>query len=524
MKLNTFIKHSFIYLTISLFLFSCKGKKDVDDEVIYLNVYNWQDYIYQYDPSDKDSEKDLLEQFNDYLDDPEVRKQYGLNKKVQVIYDMFDTPETMYNELKLNKSNYDIMCPSDYMIQKLALNLDGLDSTRIQKIDFSRVPNYQKYVSKFLTSTLENNLIDENDPSKGNLNDYTLGYMWGTLGLIYNPSNPYLVSKGYSKEKVIEDFSKPSAWNLLWENYDYTAIASIKDSIRDTYAFGIMHVYNDEFKKLQEDYEANIITLETYKKSINKIFNRSDNETIKKVEKALIEIKDKIYGFEVDTGKTDIVTGKVGINLAWSGDAVYSMNEAEKYGQEFYYALPSYGANIWFDGWCISEHCQGDKLSAAYAFLDFLSIPKNAALNMDYIGYTPFIAGDEVLEQVHEWYDASEEEQGNTVDYDLTYFFEGTLEKEDSDPVIKASYSQTKRQLHAQYPEKDEVNHLCIMKDFGKANDSIVTMWENVKVNPLPIWVKVVVLTTLISFISYLGSYKLIRKYKLNKRKKLREK
>ncbi len=521
------MKYSKIFGLISAFLLvsmsatSCGTNYSSD--VTYLHVYNWQDYIYQYDPeSETYQDPDMIDQFEEYINQPENMKTYGLTKKVEVIYDTFDTPETMYNELKLNKTSYDLMAPSDYMIQKLALNLDGLSSTRIQKIDFSRVPNYSKYASKFLIDNLKDILIDENDPSKGTLNDYALGYMWGTLGMLYNPGAKTLANKGYTEEQVIEDFSQPDAWNILWENDDYAHIASIKDSIRDTYSMGIMRVYNDEFKSLKEQFEANKIDKATYKSEINKIFNRSDSETISKVQAALIELKSKIYGFEVDTGKTDIVTGKIGINLAWSGDAVYSMDQAEEYDQYFYYAIPSYGANIWFDGWCIPESCQGENLSAAYAFIDFLSIPSKAAMNMDYIGYTPFVAGDEVLAQVHDWYDAEEGEE--TVDYDLSYFFNGTLENEDSDPVIHCSPEQTNRQLRAQYPEESEIDHLCVMKDFGVANDSIVTMWENVKVNPLPTWVKVVVIFSLVVFLGYLASYKLIKKAKINYRKSLRNK
>src|SRR5574344_789185 len=500
-------------------LTSCAGAGDSDDTV-YLHVYNWADYIYQNDPENGYEDDDMVTQFENYINTPENKKTYGLTKNVKVVYDTFDTPETMYNELKLNKTSYDMMCPSDYMIQKLALNLDGLSSTRIQKIDYSRLFNYSKYVSKFLTGNLKAVNISDSDASKGTLYDYACGYMWGTLGLVYNPGAQTLADKGYDPETVINDFSKPDAWNVLWENDDYARIASIKDSIRDTYSMGIMHVFNDEFKDLATKYQSGALTKDEYKTKINNIFNRSDKETVAKVQAALIELKDRIYGFEVDTGKTDIVTGKVGVNLAWSGDAVYSMDQAEEYNQNFYYALPSYWANIWFDGWCIPESVTGEHLSAVYAFFAFLSIPKNAAANMNYIGYTPFIAGDEVLSQVHEWYDT--EDTANAVDYDVSYFFDGTLNDPESDPIIHADSEQTKRQLHAQYPEAEEIDHLCIMKDFGVNNDSIVTMWENVKVNPLPIWVTIIVLVSIILFVAYLGSYGLIRKAVLKHRRKLR--
>jgi spermidine/putrescine transport system substrate-binding protein len=509
------------FVIVSLLsLSSCAGAGSDTNDTVYLHVYNWADYIYQNDPEGGYTDPDMINQFEDYINTDEHKALYGLKKNVKVVYDTFDTPETMYNELKLNKTSYDMMCPSDYMIQKLALNLDGLTSTRIQKIDYSRLINYSKYVSPFLTDNLKAVNISETDTTKGTLYDYAVGYMWGTLGLVYNPGAVTLQDKGYTEEQVINDFSDPEAWNLLWNNDDYAHIASIKDSIRDTYSMGIMHVFSDEFKKLSADYSSGALTKEEYKSKMNSIFNRSDKDTVAKVQSALIALKDRIYGFEVDTGKTDIVTGKVGVNLAWSGDAVFSMDQADEYDQHFYYALPSLGANIWFDGWCIPESVSGDHLSAVYAFLDFLSMPKNAAANMNYIGYTPFIAGDEVLSQVHDWYDTEETE--GVVDYDLSYFFNGTLNDLESDPIIHTDEEQTKRQLHAQYPEANEIDHLCIMKDFGINNDSIVAMWENVKVNPLPVWVTVIVLASIILFLAYLGSYGLIRKAKLKHRRELR--
>jgi len=505
---------------IALMASSCSNGA-TDKDVTYLRVYNWEDYIYQNDPESGYDAPDMTEQFEEFINTPEAKKEYGLTKDVKVIYDTFDTPETMYNQLKLNKTSYDLMCPSDYMIQKLALHLDGLESTKIQKIDFSRLPNYSQYVSPFLTSNLESVQIDPSNPDVGTLADYAVGYMWGTLGILYNPGAQTLLDKGYTEEEIIEAFSQPDAWNLLWENEDFASVASIKDSIRDTYAMGILHVYSDELEALKIQYEEGKLEAKEYREKVNEIFNRNDEESIKKVQEALIELKNRIYGFEVDTGKTDVVTGKIAVNLQWSGDAVFSMDSAEEFDQYLCYALPSYGANIWFDGWIMSESCQGENKDAAYAFLDFISTPQSAAQNMDYIGYTPFIAGDDVLAQVHDWYDSEDEEQA--VAYDISYFFEGTLDELTSeDAIIYTDFEQTYRQLHAQYPEIEEINYLCIMKDFGKANDTIVTMWENVKVNPLPIWVKVFVILALVIFVGYLGSYGLIRKAVLKKRKKLR--
>ena len=79
------------------------------------------------------------------------------------------------------------------------------------------------------------------------------------------------------------------------------------------------------------------------------------------------------------------------------------------------------------------------------------------------------------------------------------------------------------RSLVAQYPETKNIDYLYVMRDFGDQNNAIVSMWENVKVNPLPVWVVVLLVIFLVGVVAYLGSYKLIRKYKLKKRKELRK-
>ena len=116
-------------------------------------------------------------------------------------------------------------------------------------------------------------------------------------------------------------------------------------------------------------------------------------------------MKKNIFGFEVDSGKNDIITGKIKLNLAYSGDAVFSIdtarNEADKY-LEFY--IPEDGSNNWYDGWVIPKGAKNVDL--AYKFLDYLSDPENAANNMDYIGYTPFIVGDALFTLTGKWYGA----------------------------------------------------------------------------------------------------------------------
>lgn len=129
------------------------------------------------------------------------------------------------------------------------------------------------------------------------------------------------------------------------------------------------------------------------------------------MQEGLNTLKNNIFGFEVDSGKNDMVTGKISINFAWSGDAVYAMDEAEPTeedpnGLELCYSVPEEGSNVWFDGWCIPRHAEQKDL--AVEFINFLSMPENAIANMEYIGYTSAIAGEDVLEWVKETYELSD--------------------------------------------------------------------------------------------------------------------
>lgn len=520
-KILNLIPKVLVLAGVMSFLTGC-SLTGAQEETVYLKIYNSGDYIYTHDPDNGYEEKDLTEQFVDWINLKENKETYfgkDFNKRIDIIYDMYDTNETMYNELKTGKSSYDLICPSDYMIQKLA------KEEMIQKVDRSKLDNYFNNSSPFLTGEdgkLSKVIIDHDDLSKGTMNDYGVGYFWGTLGLMFNPGSPLI--KNRSVEEVIEDFTAPNGWDALWEKEEhYKGVASIKDSIRDCYALGILHGLKDQdgqnqFAKLYKDYDGNYDDPE-YNLKLTELFNRCDDETIKMVEDALIALKDNIYGFEVDTGKTDIVTGKVAVNLAWSGDAVFSMDTAEEVENYLYYTIPSYGANIWFDGWSIPSSSEGDSLEAAYAFLDFLAIPSIAAMNMDYVGYTSFIAGDEVLGLVHEWYDGESED---LYPYDLSYFFDGTLKDGESDPVVYIENEQLNRQMRAQYPLESDLNHLVSMEDFGARNDAVVLMWENVRVNPLPLWISIFVISSFAFILVFLGSYKVLRKVKLKKRKALR--
>lgn len=399
------------YLLLAPILLVCSGGITSCGETTKytLRILNSEDYIYLHDESDPTSAPDLIDQFKDY-----IRANYPEYGAVEVVYDTSDTNETIYSELATGKSNYDLMNVSDYMAEKI------ISSNYAVELDKSKIPNYTEYASEEIRSRLDNLTATKKtfdfDQKKYvdevvKLEDYTVGYMWGTLGVLFNPE----YCPNVPDYEMAEDFR---TFDALW-NSKYKGVISIKNSMRDTYAVGLLHTFDAEFKEIQDEYIASGETpeaLEVYQSKFAEIFNRCDEASINLIESSLENLKENIFGLEVDSGKQDIVTGKIGVNVAWSGDAVYSMDLAEddtKTGtlRELCYSVPEHGSNLWFDTWIMPNCARSEEqYELAHLFLDFICNPKNAAQNMDYTGYTSFIAGDEVLNLVRSWYDIRYEE------------------------------------------------------------------------------------------------------------------
>ncbi len=208
----------------------------------------------------------------------------------------------------------------------------------------------------------------------------------------------------------------------------------------------------------------------------------------------LQEVKDNAYSFETDAGKADMVTGKVVANYQWSGDGVYTLDEAEEDGMELCFTVPEEATNIYFDGWVmLKSGVEGDpeKQQAAEAFINFISRPDNAIRNMYYIGYTSCISGGDdgrIMEYADWCYGAEDEE--DVTDYPLGYFFSG--DPDDGDYVITAPTDQVNRQLSAQYPAEETLERASIMTYFdAETNDTVNQMWIHVRcynIRDFPIW------------------------------------
>ena len=203
MKRSKFLALALLTATLAPALSSCSGSEGA----LIIRVLNSEDYIYLHDPKNGYNEPDLVDQFADYIaSDPELKAKYG---KVKVVYNTADTMENIYSEMQTGKTSYDLICASDYIIAKMA-RFD-----LIKKIDKSLIPNYfgnqeeglNAKSSYALTSRLDNIKV-HNQTGDTNLGEYAVGYMWGTLGVLFNPEFYNAEKEGYDLDSIIDDNSE----------------------------------------------------------------------------------------------------------------------------------------------------------------------------------------------------------------------------------------------------------------------------------------------------------------------------
>jgi spermidine/putrescine transport system substrate-binding protein len=431
---------------------------------VTLKVYNWGGYIYEKD-TEVAGDLDLVDQFEQWYEE-----EYGVT--VNVEYDMYGTNEEMYTNVVNLQGDYDIFAPSDYMIQRLMK--EGWLTKFDENQDGSRkyLTNYDTYVSPYLQTIYEGLEVE----NVGTVAEFAAGYMWGTVGLVYNPL-----------EVNAEDMT---SWQALY-NSAYAGKGMIKDSVREVLMTAMMDVYKEDFDGFRADYEAGTITGEAYNDLITNKINTINNDVLAALEPSLEALVDNAYGLETDNAKNDIVSGRIDMFMAWSGDATYAMDTAdEEDGVALEYIIPEEGSNIWFDGFVMHKDIAEDDAGVeedkqvkvvAQRFIDYVSTPAIAIQNMGYIGYTSFIAGDEVLQSVidlnDEYNDGVDAE--SLVTLDLGYFFEGTTETLTvEDMVIEV---QNHRQIMTQYPLPETIIRTALFSDFGQYNAPIAEMWERVK-------------------------------------------
>lgn len=438
---------------------------------VTLRVSNWEEYL---DIGDWDEEEvidldsgDVFGQ-NEMVDDFEkwYYETYGI--RVNVEYSTFGTNEDLYNMLTLGDT-FDLVCPSDYMIMKLMAE-KKLVPLSDEFFDTNNSNNYYiNGVSPYIKSIFEEKEIQGEAWAK-----YAAGYMWGITGIVYNPD--------------VVSAEDASSWKIL-NHPDYKRQITIKDNVRDSY-FAALGAIKSDLLTSEE-----FLTDSDYEKNLEVEMNDTSEGTVAKVQKYLQNVKNNAYSFETDAGKADMITGKVVANYQWSGDAVYTMDQADEDDFTLAFAVPKEATNIYFDGWVMLKNgINGDaaKQHAAEAFINFTSRGDNVVRNMYYTGYTSVISGGEdgrVFEYA-EWLYSAEDDEEDVTDYNLGYFFAGDGDSEDY--IITAPSDQVYRQLFAQYPDEESISRSSIMVYFNEEqNEAINQMWISVRcynIHDVPVW------------------------------------
>jgi spermidine/putrescine transport system substrate-binding protein len=188
---------------------------------------------------------------------------------------------------------------------------------------------------------------------------------------------------------------------------------------------------------------------------------------------------------------------KAWLNLTWSGDAVWAIEEAASVGVELDYQVPAEGSNIWYDGWVIPKYA-GNPKAASY-FINFLCRPDIALRNMDATGYVSAVATPEILEA----------QTDTTLGYysDLTYFFGPEADSVQIDRI--------------QYPDKKVVERCAMIRDFGDKTQNVLEIWSRIKGDNLGVGITILIFAV-VAFMSGWTIYKRWLKYKRNKMQRRR--
>lgn len=412
--------------------------KDENREEI-LKVYNWADYI----------DEDVLANFPTWYEE-----QTG--KKIRVIYQTFDINEVMLTKIERGHEDYDVVCPSEYIIERM------LRKDLLLPIDtnFGKTPNYLHNVSPYIVEQ-----IDATSNNGRTAHDYAVPYMWGTCGILYN--------KTYVPQRDAE------TWGSLW-NRLYQGKLLMKDSYRDSYGTALIYAQRKD--------------LALGKVTVPQLMNDYSPEAIATVEQYLKTLKPNIAGWEADFGKETMTKGKALLNMTWSGDAVWAIEEAEKVGVSLGYEVPREGSNVWFDGWVIPRYSRNPH--AASLFINYLCQEDVSIANMETTGYVSSIAGERVLDEMSD-------EEAYPDSLNLSYFFGPIGRAAHLDPIM--------------YPDSAVVARCAMIHDAGEHTPEVLDMWSKVKGDNLGGGIVIF----LLAVVAALTAFVVYRKYMLYKHRRL---
>ena len=321
------------------FFYSAKNRSSAAEQVI---VYNWGEYI-----------------------DPDVLDMFEKETGITVVYEEFETNESMFPKVQAGAVSYDLVCPSDYMIQRM------IENNLLAEINFDNIPNLKNIGEQYLKQS------QGFDPD----NKYSVPYCWGTVGILYN------------KTMVDEPVD---SWSILW-NGKYADQILMQNSVRD--AFGIALKY------------------------CGYSLNSTDLDELQAAKELLMKQKPLVQAYVVDQVRDKMISNEAAIGVIYSGEAIYTQSE----NPNLEYVIPKEGSNVWIDSWVIPKNAQNKE--NAEAFINFLCRPDIAKMNFDYITYsTPNTAARELIEDdairnsTIAFPDASELERCETFNYLGTKF------------------------------------------------------------------------------------------------------
>lgn len=297
------------------------------EDALTLNVYNWGQYI----SDGSEGTLNVNEEFEKYY-----LEEYG--KKVKVNYTTYASNEDMYNKIKNGSASYDVVIPSDYMIERM------IKEELLLKLDFDNIPNY-----KYIDDAHRDLFFDPN-------NEYSVPYTYGTVGIIYN--------------ETMVDEEDVGSWDLLW-NEKYEGQILQFNNPRDAFATALYYAGEDVNTSEPQVWEAAVEKLKTQKPLIqsyvmDEIFNKMKN-------------------------------GSAAIAPYYAGDylVMYDSNDSLK----FYY--PEEGTNTFVDSMCIPSCAKNKELAECYInfmltdeiatanaeYVAYSSPNTNVVENEDYVSY-----------------------------------------------------------------------------------------------------------------------------------------
>lgn len=286
-------------------------------------VFVFGGFYYARESNMMNSEKVVVYNWGEYLD-PEVLTLFEEETGIDVVYEEFETNEILYPKISSGAIAYDVICPSDYMIQRM------IENDLLAEINFDNIPNIKNIGKDYMEQSRQF------DPE----NKYSVPYCWGTVGILYN------------KTMVDEPIT---SWSVLWDE-KYKDNILMQDSVRD--AFGVTLKY------------------------LGYSLNSTDLDELTEARDLLIRQKPLVQAYVIDQVRDKMIGNEAAIGVIYSGEAIYTQME----NPDLEYVIPKEGSNIWIDSWVIPKNAENKE--NAEKFINFLCRPEIALMNFEYITYS----------------------------------------------------------------------------------------------------------------------------------------